>query len=234
MAVVVYPDPEALAAGAAGRIADVVSELLAASEAPVALGLAGGSTPEATYRLLRDAALDWSRIELWLSDERWVPPDHPESNGAMVAAALADHVPTVLHRPRFSELLEPDESAAFYEATLRHLIPDGEPELVLVGLGADGHTASLFPGTAALGAERRWFVANEVPSVGTRLTVTPALLARSRRIFALVSGAAKAPALAAALAGDPKVPARLLGELGDRVTWLVDSHAAAGLPAASR
>lgn len=235
MELVVHPDPEALAAGAAERIAAVIAGALASSDDPVAVGLAGGTTPEAAYLRLRGIPLDWSRVDLWLTDERWVPPDHPESNGGMVAAALGDHVPVALHRPRFSESLEPEESAAFYEATLRHLVPGGEPELVLLGLGADGHTASLFPGTPALHAsDRRWFVANDVPRHGPRLTVTPSLLARSRRIIVLVAGGPKAAALAGVLDGDDDVPARLLTELGDRVTWLVDAEAAAGLSPAVR
>ncbi len=236
MDLVVYPDREALAAGSAARIAGAISEALAATDGPVTVGLAGGTTPTAAYERLRTAGLDWDRVALWLSDERWVPPDHPESNGGMVAAALAGHVAAHLHRPHYSADMEPEESAAFYEATLRHLIPDGEPDLILVGLGADGHTASLFPGTPALHAPaRRWFVANDVPRIGPRLTVTPGLLARARRVVVIVSGSDKAPVLARVVKGDVgDLPARLLTDVGDRVTWLVDADAAAALSPTSR
>lgn len=236
MDLVVHPDREALAVGTATRIADAVAEALAATDAPVTVGLAGGTTPAAAYGRLRGAGIDWDRVALWLSDERWVPPDHPESNGGMVAAALADHVPARLHRPRYSGEMEPEESAAFYEATLRHLIPHGEPDLILLGLGTDGHTASLFPGTRALRApSRRWFVANDVPGIGPRLTVTPGLLAQARRIIVIVSGSEKAPVLARVIEGeDGGLPGRFLADLGNRVTWLVDADAAAALSPASR
>ncbi|HSL26786.1 MAG TPA: 6-phosphogluconolactonase, partial [Acidimicrobiia bacterium] len=191
------------------------------------VGLAGGSTPAATYRSMKGLPCHWDRVDVWLTDERWVPWDHEESNGRMAADALLSQVGGLFHRPRWAPWLEPDESAAHYEATLRSLHPsDHPPDLVLLGLGADGHTASLFPGTTALMVERRWYVANRVEAQrGWRLTATVPLLHRAREIFFLVTGEAKAACLAEVLAGKPS-PATTVAEGPAAVTWLVDRAAA--------
>lgn len=228
--VVVFADETRLAVGAATAIGRLISD---APGGRTDLGLAGGSTPRATYRELRAMPLEWGRVDLWLADERWVPPDHPESNGRMAAAELADHVGAVFHRPRFSAALGPGESAAFYESELRRLFIEG-PRLVLLGMGADGHTASLFPGTDALeAADSRWFVANRVPQLDTwRLTITPGLLRRTARVMVLVSGEAKSEVLADVLEGEQgRYPIQLLHTIPGSVTWVVDEAAASGLDA---
>lgn len=224
----VFEDEATLATATASEIARL---LAFAPGDRTDLGLAGGTTPRATYRELRALEVAWERLDLWLSDERWVASDHPDSNGRMAAEELADHVPATLHRPVFSDHLEPDESAAFYESDLRRVFPDG-PRLVLLGMGADGHTASLFPGTAATQAEEsRWFVANWIPRLESwRLTATAGLLRSASDVLVLVSGEAKASTLAAVLEGEPgRLPIQVLHTTTGSVTWMIDEAAASAL-----
>lgn len=206
-------------------VAQSVAAEISASRDGFTLGLAGGSTPEDCYRYLRDLKVPWSRVDAWLSDERWVPPEHERCNGRMAAVALMDHVAARFHRPRWSEHLDPADSAAHYEALIRSLHPDRGPDLVLLGMGEDGHTASLFPGTTALEEEQRWIVANEVPALGeTRITATYPLLWSAAKILVLAVGASKAKAVAESMAG--KTPAGRLGEGNATVEWHVDQAAA--------
>ncbi len=221
MKVVMYPDPVELAAAAAERLRD----LIAGPESTI--GLAGGSTPGATYRRLAQLDVPWERTELWLSDERWVPPDHPESNGSMAATALAG-VPATLLRPRFGS--DPAASAYSYEQLLRdHVTPD-RYGVVLLGMGTDGHTASLFPGTAALESDL-WFVENWIPQLEAyRLTATPRMISEADLVIVLVSGAAKSAVLADVLEGPAdRYPISFVRELDS--VWLVDEAAAERLTA---
>lgn len=221
MEAMVHETPEEVAAAAARRVAD----LLAASADRFSFGLAGGSTPEATYKELRGRATGWDRVDAWLSDERWVPPDHERSNGRMAANVLLDHVDAVFHRPTWSELLEPEDSAAHYEARLRSIHGSGPPDVVLLGVGEDGHTASLFPDTAALSEPGRWFVANNVPALDEqRLTSTFNLLWVARLVMVLAVGVLKAPAVRASF--DGTTPAGRLGEGKAEVEWYLDRDAA--------
>lgn len=222
MELVVYNTPEETAVGAAQRIADVMAE----SEGDrFTLGLAGGSTPQTIYQALRGRATQWARVDAWLSDERWVPPDHPRSNGNMAAETLMDHVDARFHRPPWSELLEPIDAAAHYEARLRSVLAGERPDLILLGMGDDGHTASLFPGTEALEVEDRWIVANHVPGLGEdRLTATFPLLWRAHRLCVIVVGEGKAQALADSL--DGRTPAGRIGQGDAAVEWHVDAAAA--------
>lgn len=217
-----------LAASSAAAIADRIG---AAEAETFSLGLAGGSTPEDTYRVLAGIDTDWESVDAWLSDERWVPLDHEDCNGKTALDTLVAHVPCRFHRPRWAPWLEPSDSAAHYEAVLRSLHPDGRADLILLGLGEDGHTASLFPGTAALDAPaHRWFVANHVPKLDAdRLTVTYSFLHAARELMVLVAGSAKAEALRQVLEPGPderRLPAA--GIMGGEatVTWMVDEDAA--------
>jgi 6-phosphogluconolactonase len=221
MEVLVHDSPADVAEAASKRVA----ELIAASTARFSLGLAGGSTPESTYRELRGQGTGWDRVDAWLSDERWVPQDHERSNGRMAAAALLDHVDATFHRPKWSELLEPQDSAAHYEAALRSIHASGRPDLVLLGVGEDGHTASLFPDTDALSVEGRWYVANHVDSLGEdRLTATFELLWRARLLVVLAVGQSKAAAVKASY--DGITPAGRLDEGEAEVEWYLDREAA--------
>jgi len=222
MELVVYDTPEEAAIGAAERIAD----LLADSSGRFSLGLAGGSTPAATYEALRDRGHGWDRVDAWLSDERWVPHDDERSNGRMAAETLMDHVDARFHRPRWSEHIDAAGSAVHYEATIRSIHDDGRPDLILLGMGADGHTASLFPGSEALDETSRLFVANTIPESGeVRLTATYPLLWSAHRLLVMVTGEAKAPALAEAFAGG-SVPIARIGEGEAEVEWHADRAAA--------
>ena len=224
----VFADPAALAMGAAELIA---ARLHDAPGPRVSLGLAGGSSPAPTYRNMRGLRCHWDRVDVWLADERWVPLNHEDSNGLMAAEALFNHVNATFHRPRWAPWLEPDESAAHYEAALRSIHPaDHPPDLVLLGLGDDGHTASLFPDTAALKVDRRWFVANFVDQLDTwRLTATNPFLHTAREIFFMVEGERKAERVAEIVAGEP-YPATAVAEGPPAVTWLLDEAAARLLP----
>lgn len=221
MEVRVHDTPEATAVASASRIA----QLMDLADDRFTLGLAGGSTPETTYHALRGRGLGWSRVDAWLSDERWVPPDDERSNGRMAAEALLDHVDARFHRPRWSEFLRPKDTAAHYEARLRSIHHEHPPDLILLGLGEDGHTASLFPGTPALDETARWFVANPVPQLDEyRLTATYPLLWSARLLMVLVVGEHKAEALAGTMSGS--TPASRLDQGDAEVEWHVDSAAA--------
>jgi 6-phosphogluconolactonase len=220
MELVVHDSPQDTAVAVATRIA----ELLAGAGGSFTLGLAGGNTPRTTYEALRGRATGWNRVDAWLSDERWVPPDDERSNGRMAAESLMDHVSARFHRPRWSELMEPEDSAAHYEATLRSVL-ENRPDLILLGVGADGHTASLFPDSGALGETVRWFVANAIPASGERrLTATYPLLWSARRLLVIATGEAKAEAVRESFAGN--TPAGRIGEGDADVEWHVDRAAA--------
>jgi len=221
MDLMIHNDPRSVAAAAAERIAGLVAS---ADGKRFSLGLAGGSTPGTTYAALREHPTDWSNVDAWLSDERWVPHHHDRSNGRQAAEALLDHVHATFHRPVWNEH-DPEISAASYEAQIRSIHPGRLPELVLLGMGHDGHTASLFPGTAALNERERWVVANEVPQHReTRITATYPLLWAAEHVIFLVVGAGKAEALRDSFAG--KTPAGKVGEGDAQVEWHVDTAAA--------
>ena len=221
MELVVYDNAEAVAVGAARRI----TELANASADRFSLGLAGGSTPVATYEQLRTYEIDWGKLVVWLSDERWVPHDDERSNGRMAIETLIDHVGVRYETPRWSEMMEAGDSAAYYEATLRSIHEDGHPDLVLLGMGSDGHTASLFPGSAALDEVSRWYVGNVIPESGeARLTATYPLLWSARRLIVITAGESKAEALRDSFAGT--TPAGRIGEGDAEVEWHVDTAAA--------
>ena len=221
MELIVQETPDEVAEVASRRVA----ELIASATGSFSLGLAGGSTPEATYKELRGRATRWDEVQAWLSDERWVPPDHERSNGGMAAMTLLNHVDAVFHRPRWSELMSPEDSAVYYEATLRSIHDGAPPDVVLLGVGDDGHTASLFPGTAALNETSRWFVANHVTQLGEdRLTATFPLLWRAKLLMVLAVGANKARAVKASF--DGATPAGRLGDGEALVEWYVDRGAA--------
>lgn len=228
MPTITYETADDLARSAAEYLAE---QIVNAPGPRVSVGLAGGSTPAAVYRQLRHQDLDWKQVDLWLSDERWVPWDHSESNGNVAYANLVAGLEARFLRPRWAPWLEPDESAAHYEAELRSLHPPGHgPDLILLGMGDDGHCASLFPGTKALEAEGRWFVGNEVPQLGTwRLTATIPFLHLARRLVFLISGKSKAEVLARVAQGED-LPTTRVANGPAPTTFLLDRSAASLLP----
>lgn len=232
--ITVFDDAHGVAVGAADRIETYVRSH---GGRTVTIGMAGGSTPAATYAELLERDIDWSRVYAWIGDERFVPPEHDDHNGSMVQRTLIDHTHATLFPVEWRDDASPRELAADYErALLEMLDADDEGPIVdilLAGIGPDGHTLSLFPGTDALEVLDRWYVANEVPQKNTwRLTATYALVSRAREVFVLVTGGGeKATALAHIMNGtlQPALPARRLMDHNDNVTWLVDRASAAEL-----
>ena len=223
MNVIVLPTAEALARYAAGYVAEEIRKY---ESGRVNLGLAGGSTPQVMYQHLTDADLDWDRVDIWLADERWVAGDHEESNALMARTHL--NVPATFHFPSFDASAPPSQSAADHTDQLRQVMGDDlAPHIVLLGMGDDAHTASLFPGTAALDDDTKAYVANWVESKDVwRLTASVPLLHAADHLIFLVSGSAKAASLAEVLEGDEQLPSRMVADGGARVTWLIDEAAA--------
>jgi 6-phosphogluconolactonase len=207
---------------------DLVAFLNACGDAHIAVS--GGSTPRALFRILASefhAAVAWDRVTIWQVDERCVPPDDPQSNWKMLSEELLVEISDLKSRRIEAER---DGAAEDYGALLRAHVPPADDiararvsshiprlDLVLLGMGADGHTASLFPGTAALDERERLVVRNEVPQLDThRVTMTFPLINAARERWFLVSGADKAAAFARVRAGE--LPA---GRIHD-ATWYVD------------
>ena len=233
MSLHVYDTPEELAGAAAREFADRAGEAIA-ERGRFAVVLAGGSTPEAMYGILAsdyDDQIDWSKIYVFFGDERAVPPHHDDSNHKMACEALLDHVPVAnVHRMRGE--LPPDEAAASYEEELRTFFRTQEVprfDLILLGIGADGHTASLFPETSAIEVHDRWVVANPVLKLDTtRITLTIPIINAARAVIFLVAGEDKAEALGEILEGDadPRAnPATLIRPPGGP-KWMLDQSAA--------
>ncbi len=205
--------------------------------------LSGGNTPKSVYELLAmppwSGQLDWSRIQLFWGDERCVPPEDPSSNyGAAWKAFISRlSIPSSnIHRIP-GELDDPRDAAQRYEAEIRLAFTHESPpafDLVLLGMGEDGHTASLFPGTTW--DEQKWVIANFVPKLNaSRISMTPCLLNGARKIVFLTSGPSKARALAGVLEDrDADYPAKRIQPRRGDLTWIVDSAAAALLRHESR
>jgi 6-phosphogluconolactonase len=212
------------------------------------LALSGGSTPRDLYALLASdrhaARVDWSRVHVFWGDERCVAPSDPESNQRMARAALLDHVPLAashVHAIRGDG--DPPAEATRYERALREAFatPTGPPrstpgarfDLVLLGLGDDGHTASLFPGSPAVREARRWaMAARGGPHATSRITLTPPVINAAAEVIFLVSGAAKAAILKRVLCGprEPEpLPAQAIQPRAGELCWLVDAAAASAL-----
>lgn len=230
----VYKDKQQLAEAAADDFAEKAAEAIASS-GRFAVALAGGSTPKAAYELLATAyadKVDWANVYVFFGDERSVPPDADDSNYRMARESLLDHVPVgSVHRMR-GELL-PDEAAMRYEEELRGFFGTlgGPPEfdLIQLGIGDDGHTASLFPNTPALEVTDRWVAQNPVPKLETvRITLTLPVVNAAKSVTFLVAGEGKAEALKEVLEGDAdprEYPSRLIRPVGE-LTWMVDELAA--------
>ena len=217
----VHPSVDDLAHTAASIIESAIS-----THDDINLGVAGGSTPRLVHGLLAERPIDWNRVTAWMTDERWVGPDHPDSNQRMVRETLAGLVDVRFLAPD-TTLQDPATSAAAFEAALvGGGIVSERHSIVMLGLGTDGHTASLFPDTDALTARGQSYVANWVPALETwRLTATYELLALADRVMFLVTGGAKAGVMAQIAAGE-EFPASAVTARGE-VEWLVDREAAA-------
>ncbi|HAA88227.1 MAG: 6-phosphogluconolactonase [Verrucomicrobiales bacterium] len=204
----------------------ISSALTVGTDGARRMSLCGGSTPAPVYEALADSPLDWDNIEITFGDERCVPPDHEDSNFRMASDSLLDKVPlnesNVL---RMKGELDPDDAAREYEDSLRER--SGREiythDLILLGMGEDGHTASLFPGTAALNDDERWVVANHVPQKNqTRITLTFPIINAARKVLFLVRGEEKRAVVDRVLAGQSDFPASLVDPENGSVTWLLD------------
>jgi 6-phosphogluconolactonase len=217
--------PAARAAAAAGRNFSLV--------------LSGGSTPKILYQFLATeparSQIDWGRFEIFFGDERVVPPDHADSNFKMANDAMISKVPIPpgnVHRMKGEA--DPRQAAKEYGELLESKFGDDGPDVTLLGMGDDGHTASLFPGTAALKEEKHRVVAHYVENSTTgkswRITTTAPFINRSKQILVMVTGASKAARLAEIFKGPrdtDRLPIQLIAPTaGGKMTWLLDTAAA--------
>jgi 6-phosphogluconolactonase len=245
----VEPDAAALAGRAAQYLTEMAGEAVA-DRGRARIAISGGSTPQAVYEMLADptqpwlARMPWGSLDLYWVDERCVPPDHAESNYRMTREALLNHVPL---RPeqihRMEGELEPERAADRYESELRNsfrLEGAEKPrfDLIALGMGSDGHTASLFPYTEALHELDRLVAANYVPQKDAwRITLTWPVIDHASSVFFLVAGADKAEILKEVLIGprDPeRLPSQLIWPVSGILTFILDKAAAALLPATDR
>lgn len=242
-----YPDRESLARAAAGHFVALSQDTIR-SAGRFNVALSGGSTPIGMYSLLAQPELAeqvaWNSVHLYWGDERCLPPSHPNSNYRMAQHTLLDHVPIPVENiHRMLGELNPEQAAYQYEHVLRAQFPGtgraGEDQavprfdLVLLGLGEDGHTASLFPGAPVLQENRRWVVAQYVDKLDSwRLSLTLLVINAAAHVSFLVSGTSKAEILKNILSGETgesRYPAQMVNPHDGELTWLVDEAAAKDL-----
>jgi 6-phosphogluconolactonase len=242
----VFPTPADVAAAAADLFASSVAE--AAQKSDFArIAISGGTTPKAMFALLADpeqpffSRVPWNKLQLFWVDERCVAPDHPDSNYRMTKEAMLSKIPlppSQVYRMRGE--LDPSAAATEYAATIRAAFRINEPQppifdLVLLGMGDDGHTASLFPHTEALNDMINIVTSNHVPQKDTwRITLTWPVINQARRVAFLIEGASKAEVLSDVFQGpyDPESkPSQLIRPASGELTLLLDQAAAAKLPA---
>lgn len=240
----IYPDAAETCRAAADRVAAIAAEAIG-ERGRCFIALAGGTTPIPMYRALSESdrrqQVDWNRCEFFWTDERPVPPGDIESNFRMTNEALLRPLAIPeerIHRMK-AESFDKDAAAEDYQEELARAFgvqPYGEPprfDVVLLGVGDDGHTASLFPATPALLETRRWIVANPVRKLeSVRLTMTPMLINRARHIIFLATGERKAAVIAEVLEGPidtQRLPAQIIRPAEGQVEWFLDQSAASRL-----
>jgi 6-phosphogluconolactonase len=236
----VFDDAEKVAFAAARLFHEKAMGAIAA-RGLFTVALPGGSTPRRVYELLAGEEskgnTDWPNVHVFFGDERMVPPDHAESNYRMANEALLSRVPLPPENVhRIDGVGDAAANASAYEAEMRGLFGDADwprLDLVLLGMGDDGHTASLFPHTEVLNESRLWVAPNWVEKLGAwRVTLTAPAINAARHVAFLVSGAGKAERLREVLKGE-RVPSRLPSQLirprDGTLEWFVDAAAAAGL-----
>ena len=244
----VWPEAEQVAAAAAELFQAAVAAAVAA-RGVARVAISGGSTPKTMFALLADPAkpfagsIPWQALHVYWVDERCVGPEDAESNYRMTREALLAKVPLPASQVyRMEGELDPEEAASRYETVLRNSMKlEGAEspafDLLLLGMGDDGHTASLFPHTAALEEIVRLVVANHVPQKETwRITLTAPVINQAKQVAFLIEGGAKAKVLAEVLTGphDPeRLPSQLVRPASGQLAFLLDQAAAAGLPAAT-
>lgn len=232
--VLVFPDPAAVAEAAARRLVDYMAELPGEK---FSLALSGGTTPQRLHRLLSGpdwrGLIDWRRVHIFLADERFLPLDHADSNFRMVMETLVDPLEGLLPEANLHPM--PTEGVAEacarrYESELREFFGDAPPrfDLIVLGMGPDGHTASLFPGH--IHSQGPWVlpVHDSPKPPPTRLSLSFDLINRARHALFLVTGADKAEALASIRASEPVLPAGTVRLEAGGLVWLVDEAAWGG------
>jgi 6-phosphogluconolactonase len=233
----IFEDAAKVAEAAANRFIELGREAVS-ERGRFTVALAGGSTPKQAYRLLASAPfrqqLDWSKVHIFFGDERSVPPDDIESNYRMANEALLSHVGLPLENiHRMNGVGDVVANARLYEDEMRTFFNDaGWPrlDLVLLGMGNDGHTASLFPGTQALHEEQAWVVGVWVEKLSAyRITLTAPAINHAAHIIFLVTGENKAEPLREILKGQQsseQLPAQLIKPLDGSLEWFIDRAAA--------
>lgn len=236
----VFADNSAFVSGAADWIADAGARAIAA-QGRFTLALSGGGTPRPIYARLAQAdyarRLDWSKVYIFFGDERCVPPDDARSNYRMARETLLEQVPLPAENVyRIHGEDDPAQAALAYEQEIRRLFRAAAPpafDLILLGMGDNGHTASLFPGTAALREQVRWVVPQYVEVMSTwRVTFTLPLLNAARAVAFLVEGGGKAEMLRRVLQGaynPDELPSQLIAPTRGELHWFLDAAAAARL-----
>jgi 6-phosphogluconolactonase len=234
----IFPDVPKLQDAAADYVRDVLAETAAGSD--VRIALSGGSTPRRLHELLAASpGIDWTHVHIYFGDERTVAPDDPQSNYRMARETLLDRVAIPsdnVHRMHGED--PPDEAAEAYEIVLVDTFALRFAELprfdlIILGMGSDGHTASLFPGTAALDERLRFVVANDVPQLSTtRITLTYPVLNNARRVLFLAAGADKAQAAHDALVDGvrDRPPSGKVRPTDGELWWYLDAAAATQIP----
>ena len=230
--IVVLPDPAAVTREATDRFVALARSALAA-QGRFTVALSGGSTPKSLYEQLVTQPIEWQHVHVFWGDERCVPPAHPDSNYGMAQRALLAHINLPaqnVHRLRGE--LDPAQAAQQYEDELRAVFGTlPRFDLILLGMGADAHTASLFPGTPALHEQRRWVMAQYVDKLqAERLTLTPPVINAAANVTFLIAGSDKAAALRSVWHGahDPdRFPAQIVTPTTGYLDWLVDRAAIA-------
>ncbi len=238
----IHPDLAALSTAAAELMIQAASQAIETRDR-FSLCLSGGNTPRALYTLLSQPGyrqrIDWQKVDIFWGDERCVPPDHPDSDYGMAYHALLSHLakgaqPVIY---RLEGELDPQTAADRYESILHTYFgarPETSFDLLLLGMGEDGHTASLFPGTLPIQETERWVCAHFVPKLATnRLTLTPPILNLARRVIFLAAGQNKATVLKDVLFGqqDPDLlPSQSIQPHSGDLIWLIDKEAASALP----
>lgn len=230
----VLPTPQAVAQAAAREVLQAASAAIAQRGA-FALSLAGGNTPSELYRVLADEPylhqIDWSKVEIYFGDERCVAPEDPQSNFRMASETLLDVVPVPpanIHRIRGEA--EPEAAAKDYGQMLKSRFGEGGVDLALLGMGQDGHTASLFPGSPALDEMHHRCVATYVDKLRMwRISMTAGFLNRSGLVLVLVTGQEKAATIQDVLESEPdphRLPIQAINPPAGRMLWLLDAAAA--------
>jgi 6-phosphogluconolactonase len=230
----VLSDPQTLAQDAADRILTAAGHAVA-ERGVFSVALSGGHTPRLLYELLAAepmvSQIDWPKWNIFFGDERCVPPDHPDSNYRMAREALFDVAPIPVDNIfRMRGEIDPHDAAREYGEMLRDRFDDTGLDLVLLGMGDDGHTASLFPHSQALKEKKHRCAANFAPDKGAwRITLTAPFINRANQVMVLIDGAAKAARVQEVLEGprDPdRLPIQLIAPTHGPFTWLLDAPAA--------